>query len=256
MCLVVLAWKVHPELPLILAGNRDEFHDRPAAAADWWEEPEGVLGGRDLEAGGSWLAIHRDGRFAVVTNFREPPVDMTGRRTRGELVIDFVASDRPVATWAGDLADRQRDYGGFSLIIGDREGAYYLNNRGDALRPLDPGIHGLSNNRLNAPWPKVEAARRGLAALVDAGEVSPESLFDLLADTSPAPDDRLPETGVPLKWERRLSPVFIIDPRYGTRASTLLLMGVDGAIGLIERRFDRAGRRVGESRFEIGPGVR
>lgn len=235
---------------MILAGNRDEFHDRPAQAAHWWEEPEGVLAGRDLQAGGSWLGIHRGGRFAVVTNYREPGVATTGKRSRGELVTGFLASTAPVDDWMDELAARREEYGGYNLIIGDGTAAHYLTNRGEDHRDLGPGIYGLSNHRLDTPWPKVSVAREGLRRLIGNRQVYPDAIFDLLSDRTLAPDPELPDTGVPLVWERLLSSVFVVDPRYGTRAGTVVLAGADGTTVFEERRFGPAGDPSGASRIE------
>jgi uncharacterized protein with NRDE domain len=241
MCLLIFAWRVHPEFPLVFAGNRDEFHDRPAEATHWWREPEGILAGKDLRAGGSWLGINRNGRFAVVTNYREPEAATSGRRSRGELVVGFLASTRPVVDWMDELNARQDDYGGFNLIVGDGGQMHFLTNRGEDSRFLDPGIYGLSNHSLDTPWPKVVAARDGLRKVIEGESLSAESLFNLLADRRTAPDDELPQTGVPQEWERALSAAFIAGPWYGTRASTVVLVGNDGRVRFSERRFGPSG---------------
>ncbi len=249
MCLLVFAWRSLPGYSLILAGNRDEFHNRPAQAAHWWEEPNGIFAGRDLQAGGSWLGVSRAGRFAVVTNFREPGTATSGRRSRGELVVDFLSASATTLEWTDRLAEIQDEYGGFNLIIGDGEQIHHLTNRGEDRPCLDPGIYGLSNHHLDTPWPKVTAARAGLRRLVDDDRVEPDALFELLSDRTPVPDRELPHTGVPLEWERLLSSVFIVDPRYGTRASTIVLVGADGRHEFEERRFDQDGEVEGESCF-------
>ena len=234
-----------------MAGNRDEFHDRPAEAAHWWTEPEGILAGKDLQAGGSWLGINREGRFAVVTNYLEPGVTTSGRRSRGELVVGFLASTASVVDWMDELTARQGEYGGYNLIVGDGGQMHYLTNRGEDSRFLEPGIYGLSNHRLDTPWPKVTAARKGLRTMVDGTRIETGLLFDLLGDRTPAPEDELPHTGVPLKWERLLSSAFIVDQKYGTRAGTTVLVGANGRIDFEERRFDFAGERDGEGQFSF-----
>ncbi len=251
MCLLAFAWRVHPDFPLVVVGNRDEFHGRPADPAHWWRSPEGILAGRDLQAGGSWLGLNRNGRFAVVTNYREPGVPTSGRRSRGELVVDFLSSSGPVADWMDELDRRGGDYGGFNLVIGEGDQLHYLTNRGDGRRFLQPGIYGLSNRRLDTPWPKVVAARSGLRQLIDDDRVDPKSLFDLLSDRTPATDDELPHTGVPLEWERALSAAFINGPDYGTRASTVVRIDTEGAVEFEERRFGPNAVFEGESRFSL-----
>jgi uncharacterized protein with NRDE domain len=145
MCLVALAWRVHPDHPLVLIGNRDEFHARPSAPADWWDEPCDILGGRDLEAGGSWLAVNRAHRFAVVTNYRESGAPASGRRSRGELVTGAVTTGLDLSDWITDLGERAGDYGGFNLLVGDDTALHSTTNRGPSRRDLPPGVYGLSN---------------------------------------------------------------------------------------------------------------
>jgi len=251
VCLLVFAWRVHPQLPLIVAGNRDEFHDRPTAAAGWWSDRDGVLAGRDLRAGGSWLGVNRDGRIAVVTNYREPERGTWGPRSRGELVVDHLTSCVPAGQWMDALGHRKADYAGFNLIVGDGDRLHYLTNRGNDRRDLEPGLYGLSNHRLDTPWPKVRAAKEGLRRRIEDDDVTSDSLFALLADRRPAADAELPATGVPRDWERLLSSVFIVNPRYGTRAGTVVLVRGDGAVVFEERRFAADGTHDDSSRFEL-----
>ncbi|MEJ2513696.1 MAG: NRDE family protein [Gammaproteobacteria bacterium] len=250
MCLLVLAWQSRPGFSVILAGNRDEFHDRPAASADWWDDSPGVLGGRDLRAGGTWLAVSRAGRWAVVTNYREPMEEGRGPRSRGELVAGFVAGDTPPRTFAGAVADRGDDYGGFNLLLGDTAEAVYVSNRGRGPETLAPGMYGLSNHLLDTPWPKLTRVRERFRARL-TGEPDPAGLLEILADPSPAPDRDLPQTGLELQWERLLSAPFIRSPLYGTRCSTVLRLHTSGDADFTERRFDSDGRPTGESRFEF-----
>ncbi len=253
VCLLVFAWKAHPRFRLIMAGNRDEFHDRPAEPCRWWSEPSGILAGRDLEAGGAWMGVSRTGRAAVVTNYREPARPEPGRRSRGELVIDALTTEEEFDTWARRLGGAAADYGGFNLIVVRGDALHFLTNRGDDRFDLEPGIYGLSNRRLDTPWPKVVAAKVRFGAVVGRDRVSVEALFDLLSDHQPVADEDLPDTGVPQEWERLLSSAFIVDDRYGTRASTVLLVDVCGGAEMVERRFDRAGRPTGDSSFAVPP---
>ena len=247
MCLLVLSWQPGSPAPLVLAGNRDEFHERPAAPADWWDES--IVGGRDLRAGGTWLAAHRDGRFAVVTNYREPLVEGRGPRSRGELVTRFLESDATPESFAREVAARGHDYSGFNLLLGSPDSLQYLSNRGRGPEPLEPGIHGLSNHLLDTPWPKLERTRHRFAALLD-GDVDAERLMELLADRTPAADGDLPDTGLEPEWERLLSAPFIVHPRYGTRCSTVLRLAA-GRLELTERRVGPDGERTGESAFDF-----
>ncbi|NGP52556.1 NRDE family protein [Thioalkalivibrio sp. XN8] len=248
MCLLVFAWQTAAARPLVLAGNRDEFHDRPAAPADWWPGP--IVGGRDLRAGGTWLAAARDGRFAVVTNYREPMAEGRGPRSRGELVSAYLAGDTGPQEWARRVAARGDDYAGFNLLLGAPDRLVYLSNRGRGPEVLEPGIYGLSNHLLDTPWPKLERTRARFAELLGAG-ADTGALLGMLADRTPAAADELPDTGLPPEWERLLSSPFIVDPRYGTRCSTVLRLAKGVGMELAERSFDPAGAAVDERRFEF-----
>lgn len=255
MCLILVAWQTHPDYPLIVAANRDEFHDRPADPAGPWQALPGesaappLWGGRDRQAGGTWLALAADGRFAAVTNVREPGM-AAGPASRGDLPVNFLtAPGGPPSCPARHAAALDgRRYSGYNLLLADRETLVYASNRNAQAdpQPLPPGIYGLSNHRLDTPWPKLTSAR---AAFSEAISRLPDTapLFALLADDRIVDDAELPSTGVSLEWERRLSAIFVRSPGYGTRASTVVLRQRDGCSRLLERRFDAAGRISGES---------
>lgn len=248
MCLIVVGWRVHPDFPLVVAANRDEFHARPTLPAAPWSDAPAIFGGRDLSAGGTWLGIRQGGRFAAVTNVREPGMP-AGICSRGALTADFLRS----TTSAGDFCRRARlsDYAGFNLLVGDGQSLCYLSNRDpEGPRELPPGIYGLSNHRLETPWPKLVKARAAFAgALASLPETEP--CFTLLADSSRVADADLPNTGVSLDWERLLSAVFVQSPDYGTRASTVLLVRADSSQRLLERSFGSEGGVVDERQLEI-----
>jgi len=260
MCLILFAYRAHPEYRLVLAANRDEFHDRPSAPAGFWSDAPNVLAGRDLRSGGSWLGITRTGRFAAVTNYRDPRELLAPRSdapSRGELVSSFLrGSDSPVAYLAA-LAGRAGAYHGFNLLVGDRESLYWFSNRaGAAPRRLQPGIYGLSNHLLDTPWPKVVRGREALRdALAAAAPLDEEPLFRLLADRAAAADQELPDTGVGIERERLLSAPFIASAEYGTRASTVLLVRSDGGAHLVERTFTPGSARWSEVRHALPPPV-
>jgi uncharacterized protein with NRDE domain len=239
MCLILVAWRVHPGYPLVVAANRDEFHRRPSAAAGPWPEDPRVHGGRDLEAGGSWLGLREDGRFAAVTNVREPGV-AKGGRSRGELTRDFLLGEAEPLAFAEAIDGP--DYSGFNLLLADRDSLCYRSNRDGVARLLEPGIYGVSNHLLDTPWPKLATAKRRFQELL--GPLDREGLFTLLADRERVPDPLLPSTGVSLEWERLLSAIFVQSEDYGTRASTVLAVAAQGGMFLEERCFDRAGARV------------
>ena len=245
MCLILLSLAVHPDYPLILAANRDEYYRRPSAPVHYWEDVPDLLAGRDLQAGGTWLGLRRDGRWAALTNFREPAAPPAAGASRGHLVLDFLNGRAPVEDFSVD-----RDYTGFNLLVGQGARVYYHSNRGPGGR-VEPGVHGLSNALLDTPWPKVVRGRQKLAGLASDDLV--EGLLELLRDDTVAPDEQLPGTGVGLDRERLLSPMFIGGADYGTRCSTVLLLHRSGSWTFVERSYLEGRPSVWEdSRFQLG----
>lgn len=252
MCLIVLAWRVRPDLPLVVAANRDEWRDRPAQPAAWWSDHPRLLAGRDLKAGGTWMGVTRDGRFAAVTNFRDPADRRSTARSRGAIVTEFLLGDAAPERFLASLAARSHEYNGFNLIAGDRASLWYFGSREGIARPVEPGVHGLSNHLLNEPWPKVIHGRDVMReALRDADPAA--RLFAMLSDCRPAPDAALPDTGVGLAWERRLACALIVGEDYGTRASTVLTVSDSGAMRFEERTRDARGEVAGVSVHEVAP---
>jgi len=238
-------------MPLVMAANRDEFHGRPTAPADFWPTQPDVLGGRDLQAGGGWIALHRAGRLAAVTNHRDG-AGMSAKRSRGQLVSDFVAGNRDAAAHLDGLHATRMEYGGFNLLLYDRFGMHYFSNRTAKRGTIAAGIHGMSNGLLDTPWPKVEAGKRRLRDLLGLPtDVLVQALFHLLADRSVALDSALPSTGVSHEQERMLSSAFILSPDYGTRASTVILLHANGRLDFAERSFDADGALTGERHYQL-----
>lgn len=250
MCLLLIAVDALPGTPLLLLGNRDEFHGRATAAAQPWAESRHVVGGRDLVAGGAWLALRDDGRFAAVTNLRTG-VPATAPRSRGWLVRDFVLGDAEPAAFLEALRTQSGDYGPFNLAVGDRSGAYALGSGDGVVRRLGAGVHTISNGPIGVHWPKTERLERRFGEVAHgAADVDEAALLDLLGDeTSPA-DDALPDTGVGLELERRLAPIFIRGDKYGTRASTLVIHRADGSAVLRERSLGPFAASLGEARWD------
>ena len=239
MCLIVFAWKVVPGIPLLAAANRDEFYERPAAPAEWWEDQAHIYAGRDLQGGGTWMGVTREGRFAAITNIRAPSEKKDVAPSRGEIVAGYLSGIASPQQFVDDLAPRAEQYNGFNLLVGNREElVWYSNGSPDDARngrSLPPGVYGLSNGSLDSPWHKVVTAKAQFSSLLCQG--APEdAYFEMLADTSLAPDCRLPSTGVSLEWERILSAVCIESPRYGTRSSTVVRLPGSGAPVLHERQ--------------------
>jgi uncharacterized protein with NRDE domain len=249
MCLIVFAWRPSHARPLVLAANRDEFYARPTLPLAQWEETPQVYAGRDLEAGGTWLGVNADGRFAALTNIRDPGQPL-GRRSRGELVAHFLTSPQPIDDYLLEVAGRSKEYGGFNLLVGNRHELHYLSAANPTPLRLKAGIYGVSNAGLDTPWPKLERAKAALSQQLD--EPEPDALFRFLADPQIAAEAELPNTGVGLATEKLLSSIFIASPNYGTRASTVLFVNADGSRQLIERSFGPYGGRLGEVEFKIG----
>lgn len=248
MCLILFAWRPGQALPLVVAANRDEFHARPSLPLAHWDEAPGVYAGRDLEAGGTWMGVGPGGRFAALTNIRDPAQPL-GLRSRGELVAGFLRGDRSPEDYLGEVAERAGEYSGFNLLVGDAERLYYLHARQPAPLELGAGVYGLCNAALDTPWPKLLRARQALTERLEAPH--PERLLELLGDSTPADDAQLPNTGVGLDTERLLSSVFIASAHYGTRASSALIVRADGRREFHERRFGPNGARLGEVRLKL-----
>ena len=252
MCLLLIAWKTHPRYRLILAGNRDEFHDRPAAPLNWWQDDPRILAGRDLKANGTWLGVARSGRFGVVTNYRDLQAPIEGAPSRGNLVPRFLTGATSPKEFLDDLRGAAMRYSGLNLLVGGSRARYYFSNRGaKAPTALAPGVYGLSNHLLNTPWPKLARTRANFTRLLEEQDVTIDALFAVLADREQAPADGLPATGLPADWERVVSAPFIVNERYGTRCSSVLMVERNGRTILHERRFDAGGIQSGTSRFEF-----
>jgi uncharacterized protein with NRDE domain len=250
MCLVLVVWRAHPLYPCLVAANRDEFHARPTARAEWWPDHPHILAGRDLEAGGTWLGVTRAGRFAALTNYRDPEQRRTGGPSRGALVTHMLESGASVAEGLTHLRAVGGDYNGFNLIFSDGERlGIYESVRGEG-RELGPGIYGLSNHLLDTPWPKVQNAKTRLeAALLGLTDTAP--LLDLLRDDRPASDAQLPRTGVSLEWERLLSSAFVRARDYGTRCSTIIRIERQGRAYFDEWSWDSVGSDIGRTSLQF-----
>jgi uncharacterized protein with NRDE domain len=236
MCLVLLAWDAHPRHRLIVAANRDEFYARPTAPAGWWADHPGVLAGRDLQEGGTWMGVTRSGRFAAVTNVREPQAYRVGAPSRGHLVGNFLVSRAPSMGYAAGLMPMAPAFNGFNLLLFDGATLGWYSNRHPAARTLPPGVYGVSNALLDTPWPKVVRGKDDLRRAMEGPDDELEArLFASLARRDPAPQAELPSTGVDAERERALSSAFIATPEYGTRCSTVLTIGRDGEVSFVER---------------------
>ena len=253
MCLVVFAWKAHPEYKLIVAANRDEFHGRPSQDAHWWPDLPNMLGGRDLQAGGTWLATSKTGRFATVTNYREQQPARSGARSRGEIVTDFVTGESDAGSYVSAFAGE--NYAGVSVLVAntenDNDSIGYTSNRSDAAVTLGAGVYGLSNASLDTPWPKLVRTKEALTALIESNNVNTTELLRLLADKTTAASSEVDNSELPFELARALTAPFIVSDTYGTRCSTTLMISNDGKTDFCERRFDPQGVARGDSNFSF-----
>ena len=254
MCLILVAWRAHPDYPLVLAANRDEFHARPSASAAWWPEQPSLLAGRDLSAGGTWLGVTADGRFAALTNYRDPARALPAAPSRGGLVPATLARALPVAQRLRQLRGTAQLYNGFNLIFSDGAQLACFESVPGRHQLLRAGVYGLSNHLLDTPWPKVSNAKSALAAaLLQLPDEA--ALLALLRDERQAEDAQLPRTGVSLAWERLLSSAFIRADDYGTRCSTIVLMNAGGRVRFLEWSWDRSGNLSGQVSYEFMTGA-
>jgi len=249
MCLILVAWRAHREFPLVVAANRDEYFARRTASADFWPEAPQVLAGRDLEAGGTWLGITRSGRFAALTNYRDPARHRPpGAPSRGRLVADFLTGETGIDRYLDSFDPGA--FNGFNLLLGDGARLVAFSNVSMERHELAPGVYGLSNALLDTPWPKVGAGKTALAAALTALP-DETGLWRLLADDAIHADATLPATGIPLEWERLLSAAFIKSPDYGTRCSTVVKVGADGTASFDEQTWLPGARAGGRRRFRF-----
>ena len=256
MCLVVIAYDAHPRYPLIVAANRDEFHARPAQKLHWWPATPDIVAGRDLQAGGTWLGMHRSGRFATVTNFRDAAPAKRGLSSRGSLVSGFLESELGIAAFL-DSIDPD-DFSGFNLLAWDGRELGYLSNRGNEGGQLEPGVYGLANAHLDAPWPKVSRTKAGLEALIETDEINTSRLLKLLDDRRRASVREVDTTtGLPFEKAHAYSAPFIVMPDYGTRCSTAVILDRAGNVQISEKRFNSDGSSSGQEdfRFQLSAGT-
>lgn len=252
MCLLVFAWKMHPGYDLILAANRDEFYNRPARSATFWDKKPELLAGMDIKGGGTWLGVTLDGKFCAITNYRDMAHHKDNAPSRGNLPLNYLNGRQAPSAYIDSIRSDADRFNGFNLIAGNRNAIWYYSNVQDIPSELGPGIYGLSNHLLDTPWPKVEKAKATLAAIIASDEPTHEKLFRLLNDRTPAPESQLPDTGLDRSTEKKLSSAFIDIDGYGTRSSTVITLKKNGQLEFRERVYqnDNAGA-PGDSYFRF-----
>jgi uncharacterized protein with NRDE domain len=251
MCLLSFAIDSHPRYRLILAANRDENFVRPSASARFWDDKPQILAGRDLEAGGTWLGVSRNGRLAALTNYYGPDEYAPDKLSRGALITDFLNGDISSDDYFEHLQRTGDFYNGFGLIFCDLEGFHYFTNRGPSVINIPAGVHGLSNHLLDTHWPKVNSVKSGLQHIISSAEINPDDLLSLLSDRTRYADNLLPDTGVGIERERSLSSIFVSREEFGTRCSTVVLIDRDNRLTFLERSFDAQGNSTGTTEFRF-----
>jgi len=250
VCLILFAWKARADAPLIVAANRDENFARPTDAAEFWADRPAILAGRDLNAGGTWLGVDRNGRFAAITNFRNPADRRENAPSRGALVAGYLWGKTRPGDYLAQLQDAGGAYNGFSLLVGDPDDLWFYSNRGTGPQRVEPGVHGLSNHLLDTPWPKVVKGIGALETRIDSPFIA-EDYFSVLSDSRPAPADALPDTGIGAEREKWLSSMRIVGADYGTRSSTVLCVTTGGSAEFHERTWARDGSAAGTVSYEF-----
>lgn len=250
MCLIIFAHRVSAQYPLLIAANRDEYHGRPTTISGFWPDHPQLLAGRDEQLGGTWMGIARNGRFAAVTNFRDPDASKAAPRSRGELPLKFLTDAIAIPDYLEDIAARADEYSGFNLLLGDRDSLWYFSNSSEKQQPVElpPGIYGLSNASLDTPWPKVILGKTLLEQILQTNApISHDLLLDLVNDKSLVKPQELEHIGLESDMEQRLSAQFIQSEAYGTRASTTLWRSAGGEMNWREISYNPQGQVVGQT---------
>jgi uncharacterized protein with NRDE domain len=251
MCLIFLSIQQHPVYKLIIAANRDEFYQRKTAPASYWNDHPEILGGRDLEAQGTWMAMNRNGKIAMVTNYRDLKNIKSSAPSRGALVTDFLFGNDSPENYAQSVEKKGSAYNGFNLITGSAEELWYCSNYKNGVDKLSPGLHGLSNHLLDTPWPKITRGLEKMKVVLSERQINPAKLYEVLSDDVRAADDKLPDTGVGIEKERMLSSMFIKSPGYGTRCSTIILIDQHDQVYFSERVYNLETFAYAQSIFEF-----
>jgi uncharacterized protein with NRDE domain len=251
MCLITFAWQCHEEYPLIVLANRDEFYKRPTQPADYWVDHPHVLAGRDLEAGGTWMGVSKQGRWTALTNYRDPQNILANAPSRGELTTNFLTSDLSSDEYLSSVKNSGKVYNGFNLLVGDSKDLHYYNNVNNKMSLVSPGVHALSNGLLNTPWPKVESAKNKLDRNLKDDNLDIDLLLQQMLDAEIAEDDQLPSTGVPYEWEKALSAMFISSPEYGTSITTVLRLSRTGVLDFVEHSHPVNGKQEVKKTYHL-----
>lgn len=250
MCILFFAIKQHPKYPVIICANRDEFHQRPTQSMHWWPNNT-LLAGKDLQAGGTWLGLNKQGRFSALTNFRQPDLIDPNKQSRGDLVLTALAQqDEEIIQ---KLAGSSNDYNGFNLVFGQLDKLTCFDSVSQKQQVLDAGFHSLCNGALDDIWPKMALGQAKLADAINNDTLDIEQLFKLMKSSQQAEINHLPKTGLPLNWEQLLSSIFIISPEYGTRTTNIITLDNKGEVCIYDQSYNEQGECINEQHFTIEP---
>ena len=254
MCLIFISLQQHPTYKLIVAGNRDEFYNRPTVPAQYWKDHPNILAGRDLEAGGTWMGMTATGKLAMLTNYRDPQHIDPKAPSRGDLVSDYLKGNDLPGKYLEKLANNGKRYNGYNLLVGDTDELWYYSNYAEGIRKLEPGFYGISNHLLETPWPKVVRGKQKLRPLLENPALKVDEIFNSLYDDAVAPTEQLPATGLTLDRERALSSMFIKSGNYGSRCSTIVLADRSGEVLFSERSYDTTTFAYETASYRFTPG--
>ena len=251
MCILFFAIDKHPQYPVIICANRDEFHQRPTQAMHQWLSPE-ILAGKDLQAGGTWLGLSNDGKFSALANYRQSLTEAGNKKSRGELVLNALTREaRPLESQLPRIAN---DYNGFNLVFGHLNRLICFDSVNQSFHKLTPGFHSICNGALDDIWPKMALGQEQLAQAISQSAntekaLDSETLFALMRNCQQATQKELPDTGIALEWEQLLSSIFIVSKEYGTRSTTILMQNKNGDVQIYERSYSPTGQVTGTLKF-------
>jgi len=253
MCLILFALNQHPKYKIVIAANRDEFFERPTLNANYWAENNSVLGGRDVQSGGTWIGLNKNGRFIAITNYRDPNNAISNAKSRGDLSKKFLLQNDDVPTFLSDVSINKAQYNGFNLLLSDDafDTLYHYSNISDQPNKIIDGIHGLSNHLLDTPWPKIQSGRDFFSNIIQSESIDMYKLVEMLRNDKKAPDDLLPRTGISSDLEKNLSSVFISIKGYGTRCSTVVLVDTDNKLSFLEVTYDANKQVIDEKKYNL-----
>lgn len=253
MCLIIFAYNSHPKYKLVLAANRDEFFERPTGTAGFWQDYPNILGGRDIISGGTWMGITKEGRFAAITNYRNPDMVVPNAVSRGHLARRFLTGTIDSEDFLEHISLDKATFQGFNILVSDDgfSKLYHYSNITDKVSPISDGIHGLSNAILDTPWPKVTHGKEMLSSVLNERNFGTDMLIEMMHNPTEWSENDLPKTGISLELEKKLSPVFISLKGYGTRCTTVIRMDYEQNLEFLEVSYNETGRKAESKGYKM-----